>query len=169
MAVVHFSSSRISGFTLVELMVTIAVAAILLSVGVPSLTSLYESYRSKSEISRIEQALSFARNQAISYGMEVKVCGYQSDTGCAANFDDGLKVYTTASGSEKVLRVVEGIDSKDAIKGSNVGFHADGLSNTTGEVTFIYCPSKQANGSRSVTVSSSGMIKYGADGLACPN
>ncbi len=128
---------------------------------------MYEGYRSQSEISRIEQALSFARNQAISYGMTVEVCGYQSAVGCAANFNNGLKVYTTASGSEKVLRVVEGIDSKDAIKGSNVGFRPDGLSNTTGEVTFIYCPAKQASGSRSVTVSSSGMIKYGADGLAC--
>ena len=167
MAVPDCSCSRTRGFTLVELMVTIAVAAILLSVGVPSLTSLYESYRSKSEISRIEQALSFARNQAISYGMAVEVCGYQKADGCADNFNNGLKVYTKAGGSEKVLRVVEGIDSKDAIKGGNVGFRADGLSSSTGEVTFIYCPSKQASGSRSVTVSSSGMIKYGADGLAC--
>lgn len=38
------------GFTLVELMVTIAVAAILLTIGVPSLTSLYEGTRSTNEI-----------------------------------------------------------------------------------------------------------------------
>ncbi|MDF0532760.1 GspH/FimT family pseudopilin [Shewanella yunxiaonensis] len=141
-------SGHYRGFTLVELMVTIAVAAILLSVGVPSLKSLYDGYRVKSEISRIEQTLAFARNQAISYGMGVSVAKN------GANWSDGLRVFVTSS--DKTLKVVDGFSSHDVVTGADVTFQADGLS--SGEATFTYC--NNSSDCKGVKVSSSGMIRY---------
>ncbi|MFQ6370127.1 GspH/FimT family pseudopilin [Shewanella sp. YIC-542] len=164
-------ASQHRGFTLVELMVTIAVAAILLSVGVPSLKSLYDGYRGRSEISRIEQSLAFARNQAISYGMTVFVCAYEKTDAdgygvCGTDWQKGLLVYAVDSTTKnKILKVVEGFNSSDKVKGSTVSFRADGIS--SGETTFIYCPNGKTDESRSVKVSSAGMIKYAADGLGC--
>lgn len=64
------------GFTLVELMVTIAIAALLLSIGVPSFTAMYEATRSANEIQKINDLFAFARNQAVNYGSTVTVCPY---------------------------------------------------------------------------------------------
>ncbi|MCL1074178.1 GspH/FimT family pseudopilin [Shewanella dokdonensis] len=159
-------SGKYRGFTLVELMVTVAVAAILLSVGVPSLKSLYDGYRVRSEISRIEQSLAFARNQAVSYGMTVFVCAYASDGVCGSDWHNGILVYAVdPDDHNKTLKVVEGFNSSDTVKGSNISFRPDGLSD--GAATFIYCPDSSNVDSRSVTVSTSGMIKYGATGLSC--
>ncbi|TCN81541.1 GspH/FimT family pseudopilin [Shewanella fodinae] len=159
-------SGKYRGFTLVELMVTVAVAAILLSVGVPSLKSLYDGYRVRSEISRIEQLLAFARNQAVSYGMTVSVCAYASDGVCGSNWRNGILVYAVdPDGNNKTLKVVDGFNSGDSVKGTDVSFRADGLS--SGAATFVYCTDSSSVNSRSVTVSTSGMIKYGADGLSC--
>ncbi|MCH1924384.1 GspH/FimT family pseudopilin [Shewanella sp. C32] len=160
-----------NGFTLVELMVTIAVAAILLTVGVPSLKSLYDAYRGNSEISRIQQALSFARNQAISYGAPVAVCPNNNGTSCGSDWQSGLLIYATTTADtatvSKVLKVVEGFNSSDRIAGGKIVFRPDGLTSNTAQVSFIYCPNGERSGSRSINVSSSGMIRYGDDDQTC--
>lgn len=160
-----------NGFTLVELMVTIAVAAILLTVGVPSLKSLYDAYRGSSEISRIQQALSFARNQAISYGAPVAVCPNNDGSSCGTSWQSGLLIYATTTANtatvSKVLKVVEGFNSSDRVAGGNIVFRPDGLTSNTQQVSFIYCPNGDSSGSRSVNVSSSGMIRYGDDDQTC--
>ena len=70
------------GFTLVELMVTIAIAALLLSIGVPSFTAMYEATRSANEIQKINDLFAFARNQAVNYGSTVTVCPYAASPCC---------------------------------------------------------------------------------------
>lgn len=160
-----------NGFTLVELMVTIAVAAILLTVGVPSLKSLYDAYRGSSEISRIQQALSFARNQAIGYGAPVGVCPNSNGTSCGDSWQSGLLIYATTTANtasvSKVLKVVEGFNSSDRVVGDKVVFRPDGLTKSTEQVSFIYCPNGDSGDSRSVNISASGMIRYGDDNQSC--
>lgn len=53
------------GFTLVELMVTVAIAAILLTVGVPSMRNMIESQRARSISGELHSALTLARSEAI--------------------------------------------------------------------------------------------------------
>lgn len=158
-----------NGFTLVELMVTIVVAGIILTIGLPSLISAYESVRVNRSIERIHNLMSFARNQAISYGTTVNVCPFATATSCdsGADWKGGIRVYLTdAGGSDKELRAIDSFDSKDSVKGPStmITFSADGLSSGG---SIIYCPNGKASESQSVTVSSSGLISYGADGNSC--
>ncbi|MCE9678016.1 GspH/FimT family pseudopilin [Shewanella sp. AS1] len=159
---------KIKGFTLVELMVTIAVAAILLAIGVPSLTSVYESIRVNNNIEKINNILAFARNQAISYGATVNVCAYASATSCGADWGKGIRVYIRdASNVDHELRAIDGFNGNDAVKGpaATLTFSSEGLSSAND--TFIYCPGGKASGSKSVTVSSSGLIAYDTDNQSC--
>ncbi len=157
---------KTKGFTLVELMVTIAVAAILLTVGVPSLTSVYEGIRVNNNVDKINGVLAFARNQAISYGVTVNVCAYGSATSCGTNWANGVRVFITdASNTDHELRTIDGFNSQDVVKGpTTLSFSSEGLSSSG---TLIYCPSGKTNESKSVRVSSSGLITYSSNSLAC--
>ncbi|ABV35815.1 methylation site containing protein [Shewanella sediminis HAW-EB3] len=155
------------GFTLIEVMVTMAVAAILLGIGVPSLVSVYESVRVNNNIEKINNIFLFARNQAISYGTTVNVCAFASTTSCGTNWGNGIRVYITrADSSEKELRVIDNFNPNDKLTGSSstFTFSPEGLSSGA---TIIYCPGGKNSQSKSISVSSSGLISYGVDGKSC--
>lgn len=156
-----------TGFTLVELMVTIAVAAILLSIGSPSLISLYESTRVDNNIRKINDTLVFARNQAINYGNAVTVCAYESESSCKAGTDwsTGIRIFSTAD-STKSLRVIEGFHSSDIVRSSveTITFSTDGLA-TGGSI--IYCANAKASSAKGVIVNIGGLIAYGETGISC--
>lgn len=159
------------GFTLVELMVTITVAAILLTIGVPSLISMYEGFRTNSNVDKIHGIIVFARNQAINYGVTVNICPYASDSACGTNWNSGIKVYI---GTTKVLRSIDSFNSNDKIKGPEkitgnkndayITFSPDGFSSGG---TIVYCPSGKTSGSKSINILTSGVIKLGVDDLGC--
>lgn len=157
------------GFTLVELMVTIAIAALLLSIGVPSFTAIYEATRSANEMQKINDLFAFARNQAVNYGVTVTVCPY-AVTPCGNDWTKGFSVYIENNGAKKVLKVIEGFNSKDTISltgptDKTVNFTPDGLVST--ETSIIYCPSGESDGSKSIKISTSGLIKEGNDNQSC--
>ena len=157
------------GFTLVELMVTIAVAAILLTIGVPSLVSMYEGFRANSNVEKIHNVMAFARNQAISYGATVNVCPFASATSCgtSTNWKGGIRVFITdAGGTDKELRAIDSFHNNDKVKGPSgtITFSPEGLSSGG---TLIYCPGGKTAESQSVDISTSGKVSYGADGSSC--
>lgn len=157
--------NKLLGFTLVELMVTIAVAAILLTIGVPSLISVYEGVRVNNNIAKIHDIMVFARNQAVNYGTTVNVCPFATATSCGTSTDwsKGIRVYI---GTDKELRAINGFHSSDKITGSvdSLTFTSDGLSSAG---TLIYCPGGKSEGSKGVIVNVGGIISYGVNGSSC--
>lgn len=73
---------RQKGFTVTELMVVVAIVAILLSVGVPSYRYITTSYRMSSEVNSLLGDLMYARAEAIKEGQGVTVCVSTNGTGC---------------------------------------------------------------------------------------
>ncbi|MDP9933164.1 GspH/FimT family pseudopilin [Variovorax paradoxus] len=66
-------SSRIAGFTLIELMVTVAVAAVLLVVAVPSFVSFQRNSELTSATNSFVAAVNAARGEAMKRGMNAMV------------------------------------------------------------------------------------------------
>jgi type IV fimbrial biogenesis protein FimT len=62
------------GLTLVELMVTLAVAIILLAVGMPLFTGVVGSNRATTEANALVMALQLARSEAVKRNLDVYVC-----------------------------------------------------------------------------------------------
>lgn len=63
----------LKGFTLIEMMVTVAVLAIILGIGVPSFQTLIERNRVSTATNKLFSALTTARSEAIRLGQNVSL------------------------------------------------------------------------------------------------
>ena len=75
------------GFSLIEAMVVMAVAAILLAVGVPSYQGMTERTRINSAMHLLSAHMASARNTAISYRIPTVVCPSNRTGGCRTDGD----------------------------------------------------------------------------------
>lgn len=72
-------ANRLRGFTLVELMVALAVLAILLAIGVPSFRQLIETNRAASQVNELIGALHTARSEAVRRNAVHRFCTNDTD------------------------------------------------------------------------------------------
>ncbi len=72
------------GLTLVELIVCIAVVAVLIGIALPSFTPLIERWRASQATSDLESALMLARNESIRRGGGISLIRNAPDESCAA-------------------------------------------------------------------------------------
>ncbi|MCL1079514.1 GspH/FimT family pseudopilin [Parashewanella spongiae] len=168
--------NRLKGFTLIELMVTISIAAILLTVGAPSLNSLYQNTRADSGIKQIHQALYFARSHAISLGQNITVCpknGSQCNNG-KNNWKNGMIVFIDSDRNDvpdtpqSILIHVSAFHDKDIVqfnRAISIKFQPDGT--TFGAAgTLTYCPDEADNeSSKAVIINFAGRIRYSQDAV----
>lgn len=97
------------GFTLVELMITLAVAAILFAIAGPSYRTFQANNRATSQANLLLSALNFARSEAINQGTIVTICPKSTasvtSTTCGSNADwaNGWHAFTDASGAAGTL------------------------------------------------------------------
>lgn len=91
-----------SGFTLIELMVTLAVAAVVLTLGVPSFQQTIQNNRLVTQANNLIAALNMARSEAIKRGTNVTLCKRNSaGTACnnAGNWEGGWLLFTDLNGN----------------------------------------------------------------------
>lgn len=133
------------GFTLVELIVTLVVAAILLTLAAPNLSTFLQRDRLGAQANELLSDLAYARSEAIKRGAVIIVCKSDdpalADPGCNTTPTDpwtkGRVIFidnVTANGDPdpgEILRVRQGLD------GTGNALHGDGLATGTGnEVRF---------------------------------
>lgn len=107
------TSSTARGFTLVELLITVLVLAILLSVGIPSFNDMLQRTRLKSAAGALYDDLHFARVSAIGRGARTFVvfstgtnwCWGLSDSNAACDCNTANSC--TVAGQQKVVRSTE--------------------------------------------------------------
>ncbi|MEO7052213.1 MAG: GspH/FimT family pseudopilin [Rhodanobacter sp.] len=98
----HELARRSKGFTLVELMVTIAVVAILLAIALPSFRNVIQRNRVASASNDLLASVSYARTTAINRGQLVSMCPSTDGASCTSagkDFESGWIVYTYPAGA----------------------------------------------------------------------
>jgi type IV fimbrial biogenesis protein FimT len=122
---IHGAQAR--GFTLIEMLMTMAIAAILLTIGIPSFRYVTNSNRIAGELNGLLGDLQFARAEAIKEGRTVTVCVSNDGANCANSttwqsgwivFSDPTNVGVVDAG-ETLLRVQTTFSSSDTFNASN--------------------------------------------------
>jgi type IV fimbrial biogenesis protein FimT len=102
--------TRTSGFTLVELMVTIAIVAILLALGLPSFQTSLRSNRVATTTNEMLASLSLARTEAIKSTRASQVCARDGNE-CGDDWDEGWLVVTDTDGNGTFETTVKAVDA----------------------------------------------------------
>ena len=113
-----------SGFTFTELMVTIAVIAILASLAIPNFIAWMPNYRLRSGAEEIQSTLQFARITAIKRNATATV-----------TFDIANETYRASIGGQAIRggRMPAGIDiNSTSFGGASVQFDSRGIANNAG-------------------------------------
>jgi type IV fimbrial biogenesis protein FimT len=113
--------ARSVGFTMIELMMTIAIATIVMTLAIPSFRYVTNANRIASEVNGLLGDLQFARAEAIKEGQPVTVCVSTDHVTCAANntdWENGWIVSSNAPGVG-VLRVQSRFSGTDTFSANN--------------------------------------------------
>lgn len=147
------------GFTLIELMVTIAVLAILLAIAVPSFNDATLGSKLGSYANNLVASAHLARSEAIKRNSAVRLCVSSNGTSCATGGWEQGWIVLTADGTvvQRQQALPAGLKVNRAGGADSLAFQPSGVSNLA-QATFTVCRSAPAVGKqeRVVTITASG-------------
>jgi type IV fimbrial biogenesis protein FimT len=188
----QFETIRQHGFTLIELMVTCAIAGILLAVGIPSFSKLISNNRIATQTNEFVGALGMARGEAVRRGDGVSIRSTAGDL----DYAGGWKIFTDAAmtgsapASSAVIRESSGFAGRTTLKrvtrsgsaGSYtyanatsasdrmyLSFNSRGANNAGTALFFKVCDSTDSGiKGRILQVSSMGKVSLDSSSVSCP-
>ncbi|PLY17285.1 MAG: hypothetical protein C0631_00025 [Sedimenticola sp.] len=161
---------RPSGFTLVELIVTIAIAAIILTIGIPSFRTLIANSTVTSEVNQLVAYMHLARSEAIKRGRNAVLCATSDGQTCSKSIEwqHGFMVFadlnknrtkdaddvilTVHQPKEKRIRI---LSAKSNYGRKTISYYPSGMSPGS-TATIEFCDSEGIGTSKAVIVSNTG-------------
>ena len=175
------------GMTLIELMVTLAVAGIVVALGVPSFTRMLARHAVAAQAEELQDALRVARNEAMKRSGPVVLCRTDASNGnqCAGSggnwqtwllFAD-LDRNGSFNAGDAIVRQHLEVSNRISVTSAaaSLRFEATGIahSDTGAPVVFAFAPAPDSSGGdaasqRQVCVNPRGEVALVAGGAACP-
>jgi type IV fimbrial biogenesis protein FimT len=164
--------------------VTLAIAVLVVTLGVPSLQELIRNNRMVSQANELVTDLNIARSEAIKRGVRVTLCKSSNASTCTsdAQWESGWLVFTdpdkdgTYDGSpEQVILVSTGLQGGNTLRTGDtfsrfVSYTPTGESRGTGgnTDTFSLCDARGATKGRAVMINAGGRIRMEKGVSSCP-
>ena len=156
------------GFTLVELLVAIAVAAIVLTLGVPSFERVIERNQLTANINELVASLNYARSEAVRRNQRVSICHSNDGTSCSgADFEDGWIIFEDLdedgdrdNPADTILRVHSTLPQNISLGdnlGGNLSFRPSGRANKAGR--FVMCKDNDLTKARAIFMIINGRVR----------
>ena len=136
-----------SGFTLIELMVTIAVLAIIVGIAAPSINTQLANQRVKSTTATLANALKEARVESVIRRQEIEVSYDDDSHTIMIKVDDGSNEDEIATYQYNAKSIIDGDD--------DIKFKPN---KTADDETYTICDSNEAASPREITVSKLGNV-----------
>ena len=158
------------GFNLVEMMITLVVASVLISLAIPSFTDISGNNRLSTVANELIGVFTMARSEAVKRNRVVSVCTSVDGDVCEGSpyWEDGWIVFVDEDNDglrgadELIVRVHAGIDDATVRSsfGDSVSFASNGASNSMGD--FAICSAQGFDEtSRAININATGRVKAG--------
>jgi len=118
------------GFTVIEMVITMTIVAILVGIGVPGYRYVTTANRMSGEINGLLGDLQFARAEAVKEGQTVSVCATNDGSTClgSSTWTGGWLVFSdtgalgSVDGTDQLLRVQKSLTNGDTLVADTAGF-----------------------------------------------
>ena len=162
------------GFTLIEALVVVSIAAMLMAMAAPSYREFTMNNVMISQINSFNSVLQFARSQAVRDRTNLTICTSDDQATCAthSNWNTGWIAFTTNPNTTRnILKIGENISAKNitiAASGfasaGRIDYNAQGiLANNDSRGTFKFCDSRGAKSAKALIINSVGRTQRAVD------
>lgn len=122
---------NINGFTLVELLIVIAVLAVVISIAIPSFREQIRNSQSVAQAENLVTALNYARSEAVKRARRVSVCASQDSVTCSGAWTGGWIAFIDSAATDvaaapvittaatDILKVWQGTEANSIVTVSN--------------------------------------------------
>ncbi len=152
-------NKNIQGFTLIELVVTLAVIGVLFAIAAPNLTTTIQGNRLSGQYNDMRGDFAFARNLAITRNVAVTI----SSNG-GTDWSNGWEV-VAPSGTARISNTANNVVISSAI--ASLTYSPDGTANITAPTTFTICDDRVGPFGKELNVIFSGRVNL-TSGATCP-
>lgn len=135
-----------SGFTLLELMVSITILSILASIANASYGPMLAKNRQDNKLSILKTNLAYARNSAVSYNQAMTLCPMKGAQ-CTNSWHDKIYLFTDANANQflddtdTIIFMIEAVPDSDSLTYPRhaITYRPDGSIAGFQSGSFIYC------------------------------
>ncbi|MBF0610064.1 MAG: prepilin-type N-terminal cleavage/methylation domain-containing protein [Magnetococcales bacterium] len=163
------------GYTLVELMITLAVAGVMIAASAPLVTDILRTNRLTALSNQLIGTLGYARSEAIKRSSRVTMCRSSSGSTCdGTQWENGWLIFVDSdknsayTAGETILRVREALPTNFTMRGgstttSTITFLSSGAVSTSANGVFALCYNSSTSNMQGVVVNKMGRIRAAQD------
>lgn len=147
---------------MLELMITVFIAGLLVTIGIPSFAGLIRDSRMTAIANDFLTSVNYARSEAITRNEEI-VLNSRFHRFWGAH---GWKVFVDVSGARETLKIHKGLPSGYTLNGNGIGFiryKPDGLA--TGARTIFLCLNDNPSTARAIVINAVGRARIKRKGV----
>lgn len=166
------------GLTLIELMVTLAVFALIVGIAVPGIMGFSRSNKLVSETNALVGALNYARSEATKRRANISVCPSDDRSSCNGGWNSGWIVFINddnddpaqVDDGEEILRIYSNTSRGNTVNASaalasSITYRANGFSSAMGDI--ILCDDRGDESARAISISRTGRLSLTTGGGTC--
>ena len=175
-----------NGFTLLELLITIAITAIVVALAAPSFTDVLDDNILLTQTNQFATAINVARSEAVKRNGRVLICkrvGNQCATSNAANWEDGWIIFADSNDDNIVdsgeeISILDPLRTGYTLRSENdtnwLAFSASGKASSdvaatfTGVVFRLCSPDQDTTTARSLDMNVAGRTQILRGATTCP-